>query len=79
MNSEDKKHIAVLGSTGSIGTQTLEVVAANPHLFKVEVLTAHANAELLASQAIQFDVNAVVITDESKYAWLKEKLAHTDI
>ncbi|MFY8172076.1 MAG: 1-deoxy-D-xylulose-5-phosphate reductoisomerase, partial [Sphingobacteriaceae bacterium] len=79
MNSEDKKHIAILGSTGSIGTQTLEVVAANPHLFKVEVLTAHANAELLASQAIQFDVNAVVITDESKYTWLKEKLAHTDI
>ena len=79
MNSENKKHIAILGSTGSIGTQTLEVVAANLHLFKVEVLTAHSNAELLASQAIQFDVNAVVITDESKYAWLKEKLAHTDI
>ena len=79
MNSEDKKHIAILGSTGSIGTQTLEVIAANLHLFKVEVLTAHFNAELLASQAIQFDVNAVVITDESKYAWLKEKLAHTDI
>ena len=79
MNSEDKKHIAILGSTGSIGTQTLEVIAANLHLFKVEVLTAHSNAELLASQAIQFDVNAVVITDESKYAWLKEKLVHTDI
>ena len=79
MNSEDKKHIAILGSTGSIGTQTIEVIAANLHLFKVEVLTAHSNAELLASQAIQFDVNAVVITDETKYAWLKEKLAHTDI
>jgi 1-deoxy-D-xylulose-5-phosphate reductoisomerase len=79
MNSENKKHIAILGSTGSIGTQTLEVIAANLHLFKVEVLTAHSNAELLASQAIAFDVNAVVITDESKYAWLKEKLAHTDI
>jgi 1-deoxy-D-xylulose-5-phosphate reductoisomerase len=79
MNSENKKHIAILGSTGSIGTQTLEVVAANPHLFKVEVLTAHSNAELLATQAIAFDVNAVVITDESKYDWLKEKLAHTDI
>lgn len=79
MNSEDKKHIAILGSTGSIGTQTIEVIAANLHLFKVEVLTAHSNAELLAIQAIQFDVNAVVITDESKYAWLKEKLAHTDI
>jgi 1-deoxy-D-xylulose-5-phosphate reductoisomerase len=79
MNSENKKHIAILGSTGSIGTQTLEVVAANPHLFKVEVLTAHSNAELLATQAIAFDVNAVVITDESKYIWLKDKLAHTDI
>jgi 1-deoxy-D-xylulose-5-phosphate reductoisomerase len=79
MNSENKKHIAILGSTGSIGTQTLEVIAANLHLFKVEVLTAHSNAELLASQAIKFDVNAVVITDESKYAWLKEKLAHTDV
>ena len=79
MNSENKKHIAILGSTGSIGTQTLEVVAANPHLFKVEVLTAHSNAELLAFQAVQFDVNAVVITDETKYAWLKEKLTHTDI
>jgi len=79
MNSENKKHIAILGSTGSIGTQTLEVIAANLHLFKVEVLTAHSNAELLASQAIAFDVNAVVITDESKYTWLKEKLAHTDI
>ena len=79
MNSENKKHIAILGSTGSIGTQTLEVIAANLHLFKVEVLTAHSNAELLASQAIAFDVNAVVITDESKYDWLKEKLAHTDI
>ena len=79
MNSENKKHIAILGSTGSIGTQTLEVVAANPHLFKVEVLTAHSNAELLATQAIAFDVNAVVITDESKYILLKDKLAHTDI
>ena len=79
MNSENKKHIAILGSTGSIGTQTLDVVAANPHLFKVEVLTAHSNAELLATQAIAFDVNAVVITDESKYILLKDKLAHTDI
>ncbi len=79
INSENKKHIAILGSTGSIGTQALEVVAANPHLFKVEVLTAHHNAILLAEQAIQFDVNAVVITDENQYAWLKDKLAGTDI
>ncbi len=79
INSENKKHIAILGSTGSIGTQALEVVAANPHLFKVEVLTAHHNAILLAEQAIKFDVNAVVITDENQYAWLKDKLAGTDI
>jgi 1-deoxy-D-xylulose-5-phosphate reductoisomerase len=79
INSENKKHIAILGSTGSIGTQALEVVAANQHLFKVEVLTAHHNAILLAEQAIQFDVNAVVITDENQYAWLKDKLAGTDI
>ena len=79
INSENKKHIAILGSTGSIGTQALEVVEANPHLFKVEVLTAHHNATLLAEQALKFDVNAVVITDENQYAWLKDKLAGTDI
>lgn len=79
INSENKKHIAILGSTGSIGTQALKVVEANPHLFKVEVLTAHHNATLLAEQALKFDVNAVVITDENQYAWLKDKLAGTDI
>ena len=79
INSENKKHIAILGSTGSIGTQALEVVAANPHLFKVEVLTAHHNAILLAEQALKFDVNAVVITDENQYVWLKDKLAGTNI
>jgi 1-deoxy-D-xylulose-5-phosphate reductoisomerase len=79
INSENKKHIAILGSTGSIGTQALEVVEANPHLFKVEVLTAHHNATLLAEQALKYDVNAVVITDENQYAWLKDKLAGTDI
>lgn len=73
------KNIAILGSTGSIGTQALDVVRANPDKFKVEVLSAFSNAELLAKQAIEFDVNTVVIQEESKYETLKSLLAHTDI
>lgn len=73
------KNIAILGSTGSIGTQALDVVRANTDKFKVEVLSAFSNAELLAKQAIEFDVNTVVIQEESKYETLKNLLAHTDI
>lgn len=73
------KNIAILGSTGSIGTQALDVVRANKDKFKVEVLSAYSNIDLLASQAIEFDVNTVVIQEESKYAELKSLLAHTDI
>lgn len=73
------KHIAILGSTGSIGTQALDVVRANTDKFKVEVLSAHSNAELLAKQAIEFDVNTVVIQEESKFQTLKDLLAHTDV
>lgn len=73
------KNIAILGSTGSIGTQALEVVRANKDKFKVEVLTAFSNIELLATQAIEFDVNTVVIQEESKYDALKSLLANTDI
>jgi 1-deoxy-D-xylulose-5-phosphate reductoisomerase len=73
------KHIAILGSTGSIGTQALDVVRANIDKFKIEVLTAHSNIELLAAQAIEFDVNTVVIQEETKYQALKDLLAHTDI
>src|SRR5690606_35244154 len=62
------------GSTGSIGTQALEVIAANRDRFQVEVLTAHSNAELLAEQALKFKANAVVIQDESKYQNLKDRL-----
>jgi 1-deoxy-D-xylulose-5-phosphate reductoisomerase len=69
-----KRNIAILGSTGSIGTQALEVISAHTDKFCVEVLTAHSNAELLAKQALEFNVNAVVIHDESKYAWLKDTL-----
>lgn len=73
------KRLAILGSTGSIGTQALEVVAANPELFEAEVLTAHSNAKLLIEQAIQFKPNAVVVTDESKYAQVKEALSSLPI
>jgi 1-deoxy-D-xylulose-5-phosphate reductoisomerase len=69
------KRVAILGSTGSIGTQALEVIAAHPHLFEAEVLCAHSNASLLIAQAKQFKPNAVVVTDETKYAEVKEALA----
>jgi len=61
------KRLAILGSTGSIGTQALDVVAAHPALFEVEVLSAHSNATLLIEQAKRFKPNAVVVTDETKY------------
>ncbi len=62
-----KRHIAILGSTGSIGTQALEVIAAHPDKFAVEVLTAHRNADLLIAQSVQFQPNAVVIIEETLY------------
>lgn len=65
--SEQKKHIAILGSTGSIGTQTIEVVNQFPDQFQVEVLTAGRNADLLIQQASQFKPNVVVIGEESLY------------
>lgn len=70
----DKKRIAILGSTGSIGTQALEVIAANPDVFEVEVLTAHHNADLLIEQARLFHPNAVVIADDSQYERVREAL-----
>ncbi len=62
-----KKNIAILGSTGSIGTQALEVIAANPDLFTVEVLTAQSQADLLIKQAAAFKPNVVVIGEENLY------------
>ena len=73
------KRIAILGSTGSIGTQALNVVRRHRDLFSVEVLCAGTNADLLAEQALEFNPNAVVIADESKYARLRDALAHTDV
>ena len=75
---EQKKHIAILGSTGSIGTQALEVIAGNRDRFEVEVLTAQNNAELLIRQALEFNPNIVVIRNEDKYAQVRDALADTD-
>ncbi len=74
-----KKHIAIFGSTGSIGTQALEVIRANSNLFEVEILTAQTNDELLITQALEFRPNAVVIGDETKYKKVKDALSITDI
>jgi len=77
--TDKKKRLAILGSTGSIGTQALEVVAAHPHMFEAEVLSAHSNADLLIEQAVRFSPNAVVVTDESKYEVVKKALSGTDV
>ena len=69
-----KKRIAILGSTGSIGTQTLEVIAQNPDRFDVEVLTANNNVDLLIEQAKRFQPNVIVITNNCHYDLLKEAL-----
>ena len=73
------KHIAILGSTGSIGTQTLDVARAHTDKLTVEVLTAGHNAKLLIEQAREFKPNAVVIADETKYAEVRKALADLDI
>ncbi|MCC7453226.1 MAG: 1-deoxy-D-xylulose-5-phosphate reductoisomerase [Crocinitomix sp.] len=74
-----KKRIALFGSTGSIGKQTLEVVAANPHLFEISVLTAHKNADLLIEQALKFNPNVVVIVDKAGYPKVNEALKNSDV
>lgn len=81
MNGEEtkKRKIAILGSTGSIGTQTLEVIKDYPNLFEAEVLTANNNADLLIKQAIEFKPNAVVIGDEKQYKKVNDALWNYDI
>ena len=74
-----KKRIAIFGSTGSIGTQALDVIRMNASLFEVEILTAQTNDELLITQALEFKPNAVVIGDEARYQKVKSALAATDI
>lgn len=68
------RKIAILGSTGSIGTQALEVIREHPDCFEVYALTANNNAELLISQAIEFQPEAVVIANKDKYRQVKEAL-----
>ncbi len=73
------KRIGIFGSTGSIGKQTLDVIAAHPDLFKATILTAHSNHKLLIEQALQFSPEAVLISDSSKYPGVREALASTGI
>ena len=73
------KHICILGSTGSIGTQALEVVRANPALYKVDALTAQHNADLLIAQALEFKPELVVIGNESLYQQVKSALPNTQV
>ncbi|RYY65765.1 MAG: 1-deoxy-D-xylulose-5-phosphate reductoisomerase [Chitinophagaceae bacterium] len=79
MASAPKKRIAIFGSTGSIGTQALDVVRSHTDSFEIEILTAQTNDELLLRQALEFKPNAVVIGDETKFSKLQEALASTDI
>lgn len=74
-----REKLAILGSTGSIGVQTLDIVRENPDRFEVITLTAHRNWELLARQAVEFDADSVVIADEQFYTPLKEALINTDV
>lgn len=74
-----KKRIAILGSTGSIGTQSLEVIDQNPDDFEVEVLTANNSVELLIQQAKKYQPNVVVIANKEKYRHVSEALINEDI
>lgn len=79
MNTENKRTIAILGSTGSIGTQTLQVVEEHPECFEVYALTARSRVDELIEQARKFTPEAVVIADETKYEKLKDALADLPI
>lgn len=74
-NAQEKKRIALFGSTGSIGTQALDVIRSHADLFEVEILTAQSNDSLLIEQALEFNPNAVVIGDEDKFEKVKNALS----
>ncbi|HPI55264.1 MAG TPA: 1-deoxy-D-xylulose-5-phosphate reductoisomerase, partial [Chitinophagaceae bacterium] len=74
-----KKRVAIFGSTGSIGTQALEVIASNSELFSLEVLSAHQNTDLLIEQALQILPNMVIISDEKGYEKVSQALQHKSI
>ena len=71
---ERRKRIAIFGSTGSIGTQALDVIREHPELFEVSILTAHANHDLLIEQSIRFKPHTVVIVDERRYDAVRDAL-----
>ena len=73
------KHISILGSTGSIGTQALEVVRAHPGLYKIDALTAQQNADLLIAQALEFKPDLVVICNKALYQQVKSALPNTQV
>lgn len=75
----NKKQIAILGSTGSIGTQALEVIAAHPDKFEVYAITANNSVDLLIEQAIQFQPEMVIIANEQHYAYIKKALENYPI
>lgn len=75
----EKKRIAILGSTGSIGRQSLEVIDSHPERFSIEVLTANNNSNLLIQQAKKFNPNIVVIVNEEKYKEVNEALSNLGI
>jgi 1-deoxy-D-xylulose-5-phosphate reductoisomerase len=79
MDIQQKKQIAILGSTGSIGTQALEVIADNASLFEVYALTANNNVDLLIQQARKFTPEMVAIGNEKLYTQLKDALADLPI
>lgn len=79
MEQEETRGIAILGSTGSIGTQALEVISEQPDRFRAEVLTAGRNADLLIEQAKRYRPNAVVIGDEAQYQKVSDALWNLDI
>lgn len=79
MTEEKNKSIAILGSTGSIGTQALEVIDENPELFEVYALTANNNSDLLIQQALKYKPEVVVIANENKYLEVKEALQNEAI
>ena len=74
-----RKRIAILGSTGSIGTQALEVIQQNPEIFEVEVITANNNVDILIAQAKKFQPNAVVIANPDKYKTVSEALKNESV
>lgn len=74
LQSQHLKRVGVFGCSGSIGTQTLEVIRLHPNLFKATVLTAHSNHELLILQALEFNPEIVVISDSTKYTLVSDAL-----